>query len=226
MTTESPTGGPASPSAATNQGPEIFRCAGARCPGLPYRASEHAHPRTCCDGMPLPPLPPNSVDAHAAPARGRRGLERLQQLEEIARLRREAPPSMAAPTQGDLERLLWSDSATESCLGDADEILGRSPDGPRQWPILELLGAVSSEAEWLMIGTRRVEAVRWRSTESRKAAETDREDAPIDLRGMACGAKRLAILLLKGAWAAERAAEALEAAAPVQPDGDGRPLAF
>ncbi len=56
-------------------------------------------------------------------------------------------------------------------------------------PIRELLRVVSSEAN----GCR----------------EQDLGDDE-DLRGMACGAKRLAILLLKGAWAAERAAEALD----------------
>lgn len=29
----------------------IFFCAGANCPGLPYRASDRAHPPTCCASL-------------------------------------------------------------------------------------------------------------------------------------------------------------------------------
>ncbi len=111
----------------------------------------------------------------------------------------ERVPLMAGPTRSDLERLLWSDPATEAWQGNADKILARDRraafwmtprqiDGPTG-PIRELLRVVSSEAN----GYR-----------EQDLGDTD------DLRVMSGGMKWLAILLLRGAWAAERAALALD----------------
>ena len=99
---------------------------------------------------------------------------------------------MTPPTRLDLERLLWSDPASAAWEADAREVLSDVSErrrfvltSPTSERVAELLGVVASEID---------------------PFEDDGDDEVTTLEGLACSAKRAAILALHAAWAAESAA--------------------
>lgn len=105
---------------------------------------------------------------------------------------------MKSPTRSDLERLLWSDPASECFEHDALEVYnaGDSPLNGAQM-VLELVSVETGDlAEGMSLNG---------------------ESAAADLRDLATTAKRAAIMLLHAGWAAEEAAERLS------PKGRGQP---
>lgn len=117
---------------------------------------------------------------------------------------------MKTPTHSDLERILWSDPASECFAHDAREILASKPGertfndgGDAQAAIQEILDVVCAELD--------------------APSEDDGADA---LRDQAVSAKRGAILLLHAAWAAEEALAEFEASKkrPSLPAEDPRQL--
>ncbi len=96
---------------------------------------------------------------------------------------------IAVPARVDLERILWSDSASDAWVQDALHVLKEAEDPDDRLAaikqLIEMAGSETCDVDMSL----------------------EDEDEAADLDDLATTAKRGAILLLHAAWAAEKAAK-------------------